>query len=188
MDQQRLVRAQHRRRGEGGGLDRLLRVRHVEHDHAEPVAGLHDDVGREEPRRVVVGAGPPCVSRVAQHLEAAGARHVGDQLGLHSKPLAARPLSWSAADTRPCIPVSGSEPGPQSARGTAAGSGALSARLMPGSASTAAVVASAATATPSRRWAGLRVVSTSGSTTRATRALPRVVSAQPACLGTDQRA
>src|SRR5205807_6260177 len=46
---------------------------------------------------------------------------------LHVYPLAARPLATSSALTRPCMPVSGSEPGPQFARGT----GLIVAALVP---------------------------------------------------------
>src|SRR5436305_5630003 len=41
---------------------------------------------------------------------------------LHVYPWAARPLSTSAALTRPWVPVSGFDPGPHWARGTGAGS------------------------------------------------------------------
>ena len=51
----------------------LLRVGHVDDDHAEPVARLHEHVGREQPGRVVEGADVAGVVLVAQHLEAAGA-------------------------------------------------------------------------------------------------------------------
>src|SRR5258708_3002251 len=42
---------------------------------------------------------------------------------LHVYPCSARPLANSAALTRPCMPSSGRDPGPQRARGTAVGGG-----------------------------------------------------------------
>ena len=45
------------------------------------------------------------------------------ELRVAVKPFAALPLAWSAGLTRPWVPVSGREPGPQSARGVVVSGG-----------------------------------------------------------------
>ena len=82
VQQQRLVRAQHRGRGERAGLPRLRRVVHVEHDRAEALDRVEEHVLGEQQRRVVEGTRAPAPVAVPQHLEAAGVAVVADLTGV----------------------------------------------------------------------------------------------------------
>ena len=73
VEQQRLVRAEHRGGGQLGGLHGDGGVRHVEHDDATTGDGLHQGVLGEEQRRVVEGADVTGRVDVALDLEATGA-------------------------------------------------------------------------------------------------------------------
>ena len=124
VQQHRLVRAEHGRRGELSGLHGRCRVLHVEHDDPEPRDRLHQGVLGEEQRRVVERADVTGGVDVPLHLEAAGGALVGRPAWCCSgSPAGSDPSCSPTTGTRPSIAVSFSAPGPQVGAASAAGKG-----------------------------------------------------------------
>ncbi len=91
VEQQRLVRAEHRGRDQLVGLHRFRWVLHVQDDDTEALRRLHQHVLGKEQRRVVVRTHAAGVVDVPLDLEAARVALAGDQLGVAAVALPVAP-------------------------------------------------------------------------------------------------